>query len=91
MWQNRRMSRDPKPLDAFIATVREWISGARTVVALTGSGRRRRHVENDPSEEAHALTAHAAAYRRRASMSHRPQPSAPQLLSSPSAHRTSRF
>ena len=38
MWQNRRMSREPEPLDALIATVREWISGARSIVALTRAG-----------------------------------------------------
>src|SRR5215468_202075 len=38
MWQNRRMPRGPEPLDALIATVRSWISGARSLVALTGAG-----------------------------------------------------
>ena len=35
---NRRMSREPEPIDALIASVRAWISGARSVVALTGAG-----------------------------------------------------
>jgi len=38
MWQNRRMPREPEPLDALIATVRAWIFGARSLVALTGAG-----------------------------------------------------
>src|SRR5262249_25852177 len=38
MWQNRRMSREREPIDALIASVRAWISGARSVVALTAAG-----------------------------------------------------
>src|SRR5262249_18522327 len=38
MWQNRRMSREPMPVDALIDTVRQWIGEARSVVALTGAG-----------------------------------------------------
>ena len=38
MWQNRRMSREPMPVDALIDTVRHWIGAARSVVALTGAG-----------------------------------------------------
>ncbi len=38
VWQNRRMSREPAPLDAVLATVRRWLADARSVVALTGAG-----------------------------------------------------
>jgi NAD-dependent deacetylase len=38
MWQNRGMSREPLPTDAAIATVRDWVSRARSLVALTGAG-----------------------------------------------------
>jgi NAD-dependent protein deacetylase/lipoamidase len=38
VWQNRRMSAEPMPVDAVIATVRQWIAEARSVVALTGAG-----------------------------------------------------
>src|SRR5262245_19229038 len=38
MWQNRRMSPEPTPIDAVIASVRHWIAEARSVVALTGAG-----------------------------------------------------
>jgi NAD-dependent deacetylase len=38
MWQNRRMPRASLPLDALIAAVRQWIAGARSLVALTGAG-----------------------------------------------------
>jgi NAD-dependent deacetylase len=38
VWQNRRMPRDPASLDPLIATVREWIAGARSLVVLTGAG-----------------------------------------------------
>jgi NAD-dependent deacetylase len=38
MWQNRRMPCESLPLDALIATVRQWIAGARSLVALTGAG-----------------------------------------------------
>jgi NAD-dependent deacetylase len=38
MWQNRRMSREPAPVDAVITSVRQWIAEARSVVALTGAG-----------------------------------------------------
>jgi len=38
MWQNWPMSREPAPADAVIASVRQWIAEARSVVALTGAG-----------------------------------------------------
>lgn len=38
MWQNRGMPREPAPLDALIASVRQWIADARSLVALTGAG-----------------------------------------------------
>ena len=32
------MSREPAPVDALVATIRQWIAGARSVVALTVAG-----------------------------------------------------
>jgi len=32
------MSREPAPVDALVATIRQWIAAARSVVALTGAG-----------------------------------------------------
>ena len=32
------MSREPAPVDALVATARQWIAAARSVVALTGAG-----------------------------------------------------